>query len=196
MKCPECGKNHLVKVGLPIIWATKTWSLVYNYMVLAHEICLSMRDDAVQNRKGAFITRLRDYKECYFKGLWAGLIASSVEIVHDASGERPWHALANLEKKVSKVVFNEDSVLSAHLAEPGEVAFKAMDFLNTSTHVTALFLLQLSKLDDTTAKSSYERVLKNVETEVAHLKYTSEALQAGKSQSDIIDGIRSMRTRR
>jgi hypothetical protein len=39
----------------------------------------------------------------------------------------------------------------------------------------------------------YDKVLKNVEMEAAHLKYVFEALKAGKARKDIIDGIRKMR---
>ncbi len=76
------------------------------------EIGMSMQNDAVDNRKGAFITRLRDYKECYFKGLWVGLMATPEQIVHDASGEKPWLMLAELAKRVCTTVYDEDSKLS------------------------------------------------------------------------------------
>jgi hypothetical protein len=152
-----------------------------------------MRDDALANRKGAFITRLRDCKECYFKGLWTGLIATPEEIVHDASGEKPWMMLAELAKRVSKTVLDEDSTLSKNLADPGKTKFKAMDILNASTHLTAFFILQRSQLSNAEAKSMYDKVLRSVEMEAVHLNYVSEALKAGKDRKDIINGVRSMR---
>jgi len=197
MKCPECGEDHFKKDGiLKVIHAIQPWKLVYDYMAMMLEIGVSMRNDAVDNRKGAFITRLRDYKECYFKGLWVGLMATPEEIVHDASGERPWLMLAELAKRVSTTVFDEDSTLSKNLADPGKTKFKAMDILNTSTHLTALFLLHRSQLSDAEAKTMYHKVLKSVQMEAAHLKYVSEALEAGKDKKDIINGIRSMRKER
>jgi hypothetical protein len=196
MKCPilKCGEDHFTKDGvLKVIHAIEPWKFVRDYMAAMLEISVSMQNDAVDNRKGAFITRLRDSKECYFKGLWVGLMATPEEVVHDASGERPWLMLAELEKRVSETVFGEDSTLSKNLGDPGKTKFKAMDILNTSTHLTALFLLHRSQLSDAEAKSMYDKVLKNVEMEAAHLKYVFEALKAGKARKDIIDGIRKMR---
>ncbi len=197
MKCLECGEDHFKKDGvLKVIHAVDPWKLVRDYMAMMLEIRVSMQNDAADNRKGAFITRLRDCKECYFKGLWTGLMATPEEVVHDASGGKPWLMLAELAKRVSKTVFAEDSTLSKNLADPGKVKFKAMDILNASTHLTALFLLHRSQLSDAEAKSMYEKVLKSVEMEAAHLRYVSEALKAGKGRKDIIDGIRNMRKER
>ena len=197
MKCLECGEDHFKKDGvLKVIHAIEPWKLVGNYMALMLEICVSMQNDADNNRKGAFITRLRDYTECYFKGLWVGLMATPEQVVHDASGEQPWLMLAKLAKRMSTSVFGEDSTLSTNLADPGKKEFKAMDILNTSTHLTALFLLYRNQLSNAEAKSMYDKVLRNVQMEAAHLKYVSEALKAGTDRKDIIDGIRNLRKKR
>jgi len=197
MKCLVCGKDHFKKDGvLKVIHAIEPWKLVRDYMATMLEILVSMQNDAVDNRKGAFITRLRDYKECYFKGLWTGLMATPEEVVHDASGEKRWFTLAELAKRVSKTVFGQDSTLSKNLADPGKTEFTAMNILNASTHLTALFLLYRSHLSDAEAKSMYDIGLKDVEMEAAHLEYVFEALKAGKDRKDIIGGIRSMRKKR
>ncbi len=196
MKCLECGEDHFKDGVLKVIHAIEPWKLVYDYMAMMLEIGMSMQNDAVDNRKGAFITRLRDYKECYFKGLWVGLMATPEQIVHDASGEKPWLMLAELAKRVCTTVYDEDSKLSVNLADPGQTEFKAMDILNTSTHLTALFLLHRSQLSDPEAKKMYDMVLKSLEMEAVHLQYVSEALEAGKDKRDIIDGIRSLRKKR
>jgi hypothetical protein len=196
MTCPVpgCGQDHLEKDGvLKVIHGIETSKLVYDYMALLTELGVSMQSDAIGNRKGAFITRLRDCEECYFKGLWVGLMATPEEIVHDASGERPRRMLAKLEKIVSETVFNEETRLSATLVGPSSTKFKAMDVLNTSTHLTALFLLHRSHLTDMDAKDMYAKALKHIHVEAAHLKYVSEALECGKDKKDIICGIRSMR---
>jgi hypothetical protein len=194
MTCPECGKDHFTDDGiLKVIHGLERWKLVYDYTALILEMSASMHNDAADNRKGAFITRLRDCEECYFKGLWVGLMATAEEIVHDASGERPWVSLATLEKKVSKVVFDEDTLLSRNLGDPSMPEFKAMNILNTSTHLSALFLLHRSQLSIEQAKNMYERVLESVHAKAVHLKYVYEALQAGKDRNDIVQGIRSMR---
>ena len=89
-----------------------------------------MRNDANNNRKGAFIARLRDYKECYLKGLWVGLMATPEEIVHDASGEKPRLTLTKLVKRVGTEIFHEESKVSARCLTQRNTKFEAMDILN------------------------------------------------------------------
>jgi hypothetical protein len=151
-----------------------------------------MQNDASDNRKGAFLTRLRDYKESYFRGLWVGLLATPEEIIHDASGEKPWLTLAKLAKRISRTVFDEDSQLSATLPAPRKTNSKAMNILDPSTHMTALFLLNRGLLSDSEAKHLYDAVLKAIETEAAHLRYVSGALKAGKKKKDIVNALRPL----
>jgi hypothetical protein len=191
---PKCGKDHFRQDGiLKLIHASEAWSLVDQYQKLMLEIFASMQNDAVGNRSGAFLTRLRDAEECYFKGLWVGLMASPEEIVHDSSGESPWWTLATFEKWVSKTVFDNESRLSAKLSAPGNPDFKAMDTLNASTHLTAKFLLQLSHFPDDDAKVMYGKALINIQTEVSHLGYVSNALKAGKDRNMLIRAVRTLR---
>ena len=147
----------------------------------------------VPTEKGAFISRLRDSEECYFKGLWVGLIATPEEVVHDASGAKPRKTLAKLEEIVAKTVFNEDTTLSKNLAEPSEPGFKAMDLLNTSTHLTAMFLIYRSELPDADVANMYAWGLRRIQTQAAHLNYSSDELKTGKDRKDIINGLREFR---
>jgi hypothetical protein len=198
MACPvpNCKGDHF-KGGAPTaILNTPAWALVRDYAALLLELGASMRDDASSNRKGAFISRLRDSEECYFKGLWVGLIATPEEVVHDASGANPRKTLAKLEEIVAKTVFNEDTTLSKNLADPGEPGFKAMDILNTSTHLTAMFLIYRSELLDADAANMYARGLRRIQTQTAHLNYSSDELKAGRDRKDIIDGLRKLRKKK
>ena len=191
---PKCNQDHFSKNGvLKVIHGIETWKLVHDYGAMLLELLISMQNDATDNRKGAFITRFRDCKECYYKGLWVGLIATPDEIVHDASGERPWRMLAELEKTVEKTVFGMDTTLSKNLAEPGEPPFKAMNILNTSTHLTALFLLCRSQWSDDEARATYGRYLAKVQNDASHLKYVSECLKSGKERKQVIENMRNLR---
>ena len=196
MACPvpNCNRDHFKEGGAPTaILNTPAWSLVRDYAALLLELGASMRDDASNNRKGAFISRLRDSEECYFKGLWVGLIATPEEVVHDASGAKPRKTLAKLEEIVAKTVFNEDTTLSKNLAEPSEPGFKAMDLLNTSTHLTAMFLIYRSELPDADVPNMYAWGLRRIQTQAAHLNYSSDELKTGKDRKDIINGLREFR---
>src|SRR3990172_11768219 len=170
MKCPKCGQKHFKKHSvLKVIHAIEPWKLVHDYMSVMVEIGVSMRNDANNNRKGAFIARLRDYKECYLKGLWVGLMATPEEIIHDASGEKPWLTLTKLVKRVGMTIFDEEGKVSASPLTQRKAKFDAMDILNTSMRLTPLFLLHWGLMSDLEAKRMYGSVLKSIEMETAQL---------------------------
>ena len=187
MKCPQCGQKHFKKDRfLKIIRAIEPWKLVHDYMMVMLEVGRSMQNDAIENRKGAFITRLRDYKELYFRGLWVGLIATPEEIIHDASGEKPRRTFAKLAKEVCATVLDEDTKLSVILTGGIKTQSKARNILDFATHFSASFLLQRGLLSNVEAKHMYDRVSKSIRMEAAHLRYVSGALKAGKKKKDII----------
>ena len=193
MKCPQCGQKHLKKDRLlKVIRVIEPWKLVQDYMSVLLEVRASLQNDANDNRKGAFIARLRDYKECYFRGLWVGLVATPEEIIHDASGEKPWLTLTKLAKRVSLAVFDEDSRLPASLPGPRKAKSRPMNILDPSTHLTALFLLNRGLLSDAEAKHMFESVLKSIEMEAAHLRFVSGALKGGKKQKEILHALRNL----
>jgi hypothetical protein len=191
MKCPQCGQKHFKKDRfLKIIHAIEPWKLVRDYMAVMMEVSMSMQNDAIENRKGAFIARLHDYKELYFRGLWVGLMATPEEIIHDASGEKPRLTLVKLTKEVCTTVFDEDTKLPVILTGVAKTQPKARNILNSSTHFSALFLLQRGLLSNIEAKHMYDGVLKSIQMEAAHLRYVSGALKAGKKKRDIIHALR------
>jgi len=193
MKCPECGQKHFKKDGiLKVLRVIEPWKLVHDYLSVMTEIRASMQNDATNHRKGAFITSLRDFKECYFRGLWVGLMATPEEIIHDASGEKPLLTLVKLARRVSEAVFDEEDKLSATLPGPRKAKSKTIDVLDPSTHLTALFLLNQGLMSDAEAKHMYETVLKTIEAEAAHLRYVSGALKAGKKKKEIVHALRPL----
>jgi hypothetical protein len=193
MACSRCGQKHFKKHSvLKVIHAIEPWKLVHDYTSVMAEIGASMRNDAANNRKGAFIARLRDYKECYLKGLWVGLMATPEEIVHDASGEKPRLTLTKLVKRVGKTVFDDQSKVSASSLTQRKTKFEAMDILTTSMRLTPLFLLHWGLMSDLEAKRMYDGILKNMQTETAQLKYVSGALKAAKRKQDILGSLRQL----
>jgi hypothetical protein len=193
MECSKCGQKHLKKHSvLKVIRAIEPWKLVHDYTSVMVEIGVSMRNDANNNRKGAFIARLRDYKECYLKGLWVGLMATPEEIVHDASGEKPRLTLTKLVKRVGAEVFHQESKVSARRLTQRNTKFEAMDILNTSMHLTPLFLLNRGLMSNLEAKCMYDSVLKSIDMETTQLKYVSGALKADKRKKDILDSFRQL----
>jgi hypothetical protein len=193
MECSKCGQKHFKKHSvLKVIHAIEPWKLVHDYMSVMVEIGLSMRNDANNNRKGAFIARLRDYKECYLKGLWVGLMATPEEIIHDASGEKPRLTLTKLVRRVGTAIFDDESKVSTRRLTERNTKFEAMDILNSSMRLTPLFLLHRGLMSNLEAKCMYDSVLKSVEMETTQLKYISGALKADKRKKDILKSVRQL----
>ena len=91
-----------------------------------------MRDDQKQDRRAAHMTRLRDCTECYFKAMWAGLLATPVEIIHDASGASLYIRLEDITERVSLEMLNKKNVFYETQLSPENVRFKAMDLLKNA----------------------------------------------------------------
>ena len=192
-KCPQCGEDHLSDPVLNFIgmWYNPS-SLVNEYADVLEEVLYSMRDDAANNRRGAFMSRLRDYKECFFKALWVGLIATPDQVVHDASGARPQFMFTRLAKQVSRDIFGTESAFSRVHVSPENVEFTAMNVLNASTHMSPLFVQYRRILPDASVQQMYELIENSVQTNVAVLRYVAGMLNSGKAKDIIIDAVRRM----
>jgi hypothetical protein len=119
-------------------------------------------------------------------------MATPEEIVHDASGEKPRLTLTKLVKRVGAEVFHQESKVSARRLTQRNTKFEAMDILNTSMHLTPLFLLNRGLMSNLEAKCMYDSVLKSIDTETTQLKYISGALKADKKKKDILDSVRQL----
>jgi hypothetical protein len=179
-QCPQCRKDHLRDPVLRHVAAQARFTLVSGYADVLEEILLSMRDDAANNRRGAFMSRLRDYKECFFKGLWVGLIATPEQVLHDASGEPPHIMFTHLSKQVCPYVFGTESAFTQVHVSPENVEFTAMGLLNASTHMSPLFLENLRILPDAAVQQMYNVIAISVQNNVATLRYVAGMLKANK----------------
>lgn len=193
--CPKCKKDHLTDPVLKFIYGRQPFELVDDYANALEEIRFSMCDDIRHDRRGAFLSRLRDQQECYFRALWVGLLATSEEVVHDASGAPPHTMFAKLSHMVSEQILDKENQLSTILVSPQNVRFSAAGLLNTSTHMSALFLAYRRSLPEEAVKEMYAKIDHHVEVEVAGLRYISGMLRAGKPRSVVIQGVRQISTK-
>jgi hypothetical protein len=194
MQChhPKCKMDHLADPILAYIHKLPAYELVTQYADALEEILTSMRDDIKHDRRAAYLTRLRDYLECYFKALWTGLLATPDEIIHDASCQAPYLMLSELAKKVCKEVLEEDSKLSQAFLSPENVQFKPIHLLNATTHMTALYLTYYKTLDEASIQNMYSGNDRSAQFQVAALRYVAGMLKAGKPRSITIQGVRQI----
>jgi hypothetical protein len=188
----KCKQNHLADPALKIIHNTPPHELVSQYADVLEQILFSLRDDQAKDRRGAYMTRLRVCTECYFKALWVGLLATPVEIVHDAAGGSPYIKLADITQKVSVDVLGKENLLYETHLSPEMVKFKAMDLLNASTHMSAMLLTYVRTLLPEAIQVMYAALDKTTQFQVAALRYASAMLKAGKGRATAILGVRQI----
>jgi hypothetical protein len=128
------------------------------------------------------------------KGVWAGLLASANEIVHDASGERPRDLmLAKLAEKVGSDVLGIDLDLYAEAKTPKGAAFTPMHFLNAATHATGYFIAFAYFLPPQAVQKAYTEIDKLMQGQVRTLHTIGQRLREGKTRDEIISEVREKR---
>jgi hypothetical protein len=160
------------------------------YADVLEQLLFSLRDDQKQDRRAAYMTRLRNCTEGYFKALWAGLLATPDEIVHDALGASPYIMLADITTSVD--ILNKENLFYQNMVSSKNVKFKAMDLLNTSTHMSAMLLTYLRVLPIDYVQAMYTAVDKTTQFQVAALRYASGMLKAGKDKATTVVGVRQI----
>jgi len=188
---PKCAVNHLEDPVLAWIHQLSPAHLTELYANAAGEMLLSLRDDADRGRYASYFTRLRGSMECYMRGLWAGLIATPLEIVHDASGEQP----VLLLEKLSNVVFSQ--VFGQQQPVPYLQSFKTWggletvyDLLNTTAHTTAYSLAFSVWATHQTVEKMHSGINAHIENQCTTLREVARQLKEGKNRKEIISDVR------
>jgi hypothetical protein len=190
-----CKKNH--RLDDPIldgVFKTPLVDLIQNYISTLVELQQSILDDRKTDRRIAFFARIRDLNECYYRALWSGLIATSEEIVHDASNENPRQTLSKLEKIVCEQVFNQQPVLAKRFDHRRNSS--PLNILNTATHMNANFVTYHRTLTDDSITLTYNTILGNLQIEIRVLEYVRDSLASQVERPAILDGIRAIRRER
>jgi hypothetical protein len=129
--------------------------------------------------------------ECYLKGVWVGLIASADEVVHDASGERPFFLIEKLQRRVFSEVLGQSVLPSFSFTTPNGTKFDATDLLNSSAHMTVSSILAAHY---TTPQQFMQFHFQIDKLMVGHnnlLHDVADQLKKGKSRKQIIADLRS-----
>jgi hypothetical protein len=188
----KCKQNHLADPALEMIHDTPYYELLNQYADVLEELLFSLRDDQRQDRRAAYMTLLRDCAECYFKATWAGLLATPVEIIHDASGASPYIRLEDITERVSVEILNKENLFYKTQLSPENVKFKGIDLLNASTHMSAMLLTYLRTLPFESIQAMYATVDKTTTFQVAALRYAGGMLKSGKDKATTIFGVRQI----
>ena len=126
--------------------------------------------------------------ECYMRGLWAGLIATPLEVVHDASGEQPILLLEKLSNIVfSQVLGQQQPVLSFKTRSGLETVY---DLLNTTAHTTAYSLAFSVCATPEQWKKMHSGIDAHIENQLKTLRVVAQELKEGKSRKEIISDVR------
>jgi hypothetical protein len=187
----KCTANHFEDPVLAWIYLLTPVQLTELYANALEEMLLSLRADSDHDRYASYITRLRGSMECYMRGLWAGLVADPLEVVHDASGEQPVMLLEKLSNIVFSQVLGKQPIPSFSFKTVG--AFESVgDLLNTTAHMTA-YLLALSAV---ATPEHMKKMLSGIDAHIEHqlrtLRKVAQLLKEGETRREIISVIRAI----
>lgn len=186
----KCAAKHLEDPVLAWIHQLTPAQLTELYAKAVGEMLLSLRDDADRGRYASYITRLRGSMECYMRGLWAGLVATPLEVVHDASGEQPILLLDKLSNVVFSQVLGQQQPMPSFKTRSGlETIY---DLLNTTAHTTAYSLA--FSVWAAPAPQLWEKmhfgIDAHIENQYRTLRVVAGQLNEGKNRKEIISDVR------
>ncbi len=185
---PKCAAKHLEDPVLAWIHQLTPAQLTELYANAVGEMLLSLRDDADRGRYASYITRLRSSMECYMRGLWAGLVATPLEVVHDASGEQPILLLDKLCNVVFSQVLGQKQPTPSFKTRSGlETIY---DLLNTTAHTTAYSLAFSVWATRERSKRMHSGINTHIENQYKTLREVARQLNEGKNRKEIISDVR------
>jgi hypothetical protein len=163
----------------------KPVDLAHLYADACEQQWRSAADDLKAGRKTSFTTRLRLALECYMRGLWASLIATPEEVVHDASGEQPCYLLEKMRRIVFSQVLGEQAEQKV-VTTPVDNTLDINFLLNTTAHSTA-YVLPYAHFVSSEKLSSLETLLK---LQAATVRKVARLLGEGAPRAEIILELR------
>ena len=126
--------------------------------------------------------------ECYMRGLWAGLVATPLEVVHDASGEQPILLLDKLSNVVFSQVLGQQQPMPSFQTRTGlETIY---DLLNTTAHTTAYSLAFSVWATRERSKRMHSGINTHIENQYKTLREVARQLNEGKNRKEIISDVR------
>jgi hypothetical protein len=157
---------------------------------LRNSIVRDMKDGQIF----AWYTRLRQPEELYVRTLYALFVAGENELHHVLSGDMP-NGLSTMYIKVNDIIFEGRGKLLT--TQPGLEfgSFTAMDTLNDGAHASfAAFTTCISLVHNPEhfPQNFIEQYAKHLTTYCDYLNYMHGMFNAGKSRSDVLEGVRSL----
>lgn len=122
------------------------------------------------------------------KGLWAGLVATPAEVIHDASGEQPIMLLEKLQRIVFAQVLKADSAKNKTVSMPTGQTLDANDLLNLFAHTTAeiVYVGCASSVQSQFTPQFYANIDAVISKQVNALADVAGFFRAGQTKREII----------
>jgi hypothetical protein len=198
--CPVPGcrtkKAHMddpIMPGIARAFASPTDMTQWTCAAIA-ELAQSIASDLENGRTLAFLSRVRQPEELYFRTLYALFVATDKELPHILSGELP-NGFSQIYEKVNKVVLAGRGRLMVE--QPGLTfgTFKAMDTLNDGAHVSfRAFLTVIGWAKNPEHLPSPDHYRKHLQKYCAYLTYMHGMFKAGKQKADVLLGVQKLHT--
>jgi hypothetical protein len=150
------------------------------------ELGHSMQRDLQENRIFAYLSRMRQPEELYYRALYALFIAKENELPHLFSGDAPNSLSAIYEAVNREILDNRGALKTPQTGLRGE-QFTAMRNLNDSAHVSFPFLLSAIGVARTPEyQKDFPKHLAHLNQYCAYLNYMEGAFAAGKTKADVL----------
>jgi hypothetical protein len=159
-----------------------------------HELAESISRDLEEGRVFAWISRLRQPEELYFRALYAIFIASELELHHIISGAMP-NSITPMYKKVNALILEGQGELTS--VKPGLMfgTFRPIETLHGGAHTSfsSLFTcISIVHHPDMLPAEYMEKYLGHLKTYCSRLNYISGVFKAGKEKEVVLEAIKQL----
>jgi|SRR5215472_11001628 len=156
--------------------------------VAISQLYCSVKDDDRSGRLVAYLTRIRQIEELYFKTLYILLLAEPLEVPHVVSGEMP-NSFGDLYKRVNEEILLGRGLLMARGMYTWWGMDSALDVLNNGAHVGLKTLLFVKRKRSPTDRKGY---LKHVKTYIQHIEHMRGLFAAGSKREAVRGSVVEM----
>jgi len=156
------------------------------------ELALSFLQDMAVGRVFAWVTRLRQIEELYFRAIYTLLIAEKAEVPHLLSNMMP-NGFSALYKKVNDLVFEGRAKLTDVVPGRSYGEFTPMDTINQGAHVSFASMLTVIGINSLpNEETNCENYHKHLDTYLVRLNYMRKMFEQGRSREQVLEGLRMM----
>jgi hypothetical protein len=156
------------------------------------ELISSLETDLQERRVFAYLSRLRQTEELYYRALYVLFIAKPQEVPHVFSGALP-NGFRAIYRAVNSHIFEGRGELETPQPGLSGGEFTALQMLNDSAHASfPFFLTCISVVRDPEYQKDFDKILTHLKIRCSYLNYMEQAFAAGRRKEDVMVGVKNI----